>query len=108
MVTRDVILRDTDGSVVDLAKQEAENSDLNYDAVKSLDPGDFLIQQLDYDSASKIIFLGFAIPGTATSAASWLIKSFTYDGDNTTAILFANGSTAFDQVWDDRAGLSYS
>ncbi len=57
---------------------------------------------------SKLEYIGYAKPGTATSAASWQIKKISYSGNNTTSILFADGNTKFDNVWDNRAALSYS
>ncbi len=70
---------------------------------------DNLATQLDYDGGANPIYIGLATPGTATSTARWLIKKLTFDGsDNPTAIKFANGSPNFDQIWDDRASISYS
>ena len=49
---------------------------------------------------------GFAEPGTATSAASWLITKQTISG-NVITIEFANGSREFNQIWDNRASLNF-
>ncbi len=66
-------------------------------------------QRLAYDGSDNLIYLGLAIGGTATSAALWQIRAFAYDGsDNLTSILLADGNLEFDNVWDDRAALSYS
>ena len=70
---------------------------------------DNLAIQLDYDGGSNPVYIGLAAPGTATSQAKWQIKKLTFDGSNNpTAIKYANGSSSFDQVYDDRASLSYS
>lgn len=58
------------------------------------------------EASSTITYVGYAIPGTATSAASWRIKRL----DSTTGliVLWAAGTASFNQVWDNRASLSYS
>lgn len=68
-----------------------------------------LALQLHYDGSSNPIYIGIAKPGTATSAAFWQIRKLTFDGgNNVTSIKYASGSPDFNQIWDDRAGLSYS
>lgn len=69
---------------------------------------DDFTQLLEYDASSNLIYHGRAAPGTASSAALWQIKRFTYTGSNLTAIEFANGSAAFGAIWDNRASLTYS
>ncbi len=51
-------------------------------------------------------YIGTADPGTAESAASWQVKKIV--STNPTSIKFADGTSAFDNVWDDRASLTYS
>lgn len=62
--------------------------------------------EYDYVDATTSYY-GEAAPGTATSAASWRIKLITIAGDDVT-ITWADGNSAFDNVWDDRASMSYS
>lgn len=50
---------------------------------------------------------GFAEPGTSTSEAGWLIRRYTWN-DGVPDIDYANGEAKFNQIWDNRAGLSYS
>jgi YD repeat-containing protein len=65
--------------------------------------------EIDYVSGTDPIYIGRANPGSLPSASAWQICKLTYDGSgNPLSILFANGSRAFDQVWDSRASLSYS
>jgi len=66
------------------------------------------ISQLAYDSDSQLQFQGFAEPGSATSGNLWQIREFTYSSGNLITILWADGNQLFDNVWDDRAALSYS
>lgn len=62
---------------------------------------------LQFDSsASPILYLGVAVPGTATSASTWQITRF--DVTSGVSQAYADGDANFDNVWDDRASLSYS
>ncbi len=85
-----VISKDDDGNVIFIS------------------PSDYNTQAIENDSEGKAIFIGLATPGSAKSAAAWQIKKITYDGNSAaTDIQFANSSTAFNQIWDDRSGLSF-
>lgn len=56
-------------------------------------------------TVGDIDYIGEAAIGTATSAASWRIKRV----DNTTGVVIQwAGTGTFDQVWDNRASLTYS
>ena len=56
-------------------------------------------------TVGEIDYVGEAAIGTATSAASWRIKKV----DNTSGIIITwAGTGVFDQVWDNRASLTYS
>ena len=59
------------------------------------------------EAAGVYIYTGAAAAGAATSAAVWQVKRLD-TSDAELPDIFANGSTKFDQVWDDRATLSYS
>lgn len=66
-------------------------------------------QQVDFVT-KDLIYRAEADPGTATSAALWRIRKIDIDnaskGD--VSITWADGNDSFDNVWDDRAILSYS
>ena len=65
--------------------------------------------QIDYSGGSNPIYIGIASPGTATSENKWQIKKLTFDGNNNiTSIAYAGGAPDFNQIYDDRASLSYS
>ena len=53
-------------------------------------------------------YLGDATVGSSTSSPVWRIQRLTFGGDGDVTILFANGSTEFNNVWANRASLSYS
>lgn len=61
-------------------------------------------QVIDVASAS-VTYICEAVPGTATSAASWRVQRISVSG-NVTTISYAGGGK-FDQVADDRASLTY-
>ena len=56
----------------------------------------------------ETIYRGTANPGTLTSAASWRIERITIATDGDVTIVHADGNDNFDNIWDNRAGLSYS
>lgn len=68
-----------------------------------------LIISIDSDASHNPQYLGLAAKNTTTAQALWQIRKFTIDANsNVSAIRYANGSAAFNAVWDNRAALSYS
>jgi hypothetical protein len=59
-------------------------------------------------SGSNLEYVGWSTPGTATSAAAWRIMRLVYTGSDVIRVEWADGDGEFDNVWDDRASLSYS
>jgi hypothetical protein len=59
------------------------------------------------EEVGSITYIGKAAAGTAGGAASWSIKRITF-GTGTINTEWAGGTTAFNQVWNNRASLSYS
>lgn len=64
-----------------------------------------LATQLD-ESASPVTYVGKAPIGSLTSAAVWQIMKI--DETSGLAITWANGTNEMNNVWDNRASLSYS
>lgn len=64
-------------------------------------------KQITDSSDGTIQYIGLANPGVNTSDAKWQIRRQTVSGSVVT-IEFANGSLAFNQIWDKRTFLSYS
>lgn len=58
------------------------------------------------EASSTVTYLGNSLCGTATSAAAWQIKKI--DSTSGVAITFADGDPQFNNIWDDRASLTYS
>ena len=62
----------------------------------------------DFVGGTTPVYIGTAPAGKLTSDGAWLIRKVTYDGlNNPGTIRFANGSTISDQIWDNRAALTY-
>ena len=59
------------------------------------------------DTGTGTMYVGEALPGTATSAALWRIKKIVTTGADI-AITWADGNDYFDNIWTSRASLSYS
>ena len=66
-----------------------------------------LLKRMDYNASNLPLYIGWAVPGTAASAASWQITRMTYSGNNVTLIEFADSDTNFDNIWDSRTSLNY-
>lgn len=54
-----------------------------------------------------VTYIGKVMPGTATSAAKWQITKLTFSSGNFTGQTWADGNGNYDNVWDDRASLTY-
>ncbi|WP_169829529.1 hypothetical protein [Desulfatibacillum aliphaticivorans] len=68
-----------------------------------------LTTKIEYDGNGNPLYVGLAAPGSSPSSACWQIKKFTYDGSqNVTDVEFAEGSNAYDRVWDNRASYTYA
>lgn len=81
----------------------------NNHADVSLSAHTILTQRAAYDASSNVEYLGYALPGSATSSPVWLIKKMSYDVSNRfTGSTFADGNSEFDNIWDNRASLTYS
>ena len=59
-------------------------------------------------ASPTITYLGSSRPGSATSAAAWRISRITFDGSgNYTGQKWADGNGNYDNIWDNRASLTY-
>lgn len=68
-------------------------------------PNSFIVDDVNEDGT--LVYLGYSKPGTLTSLPLWRIKKIVKSGTVTT-FTFAEGNDSFDNIWDDRASLSYS
>lgn len=63
---------------------------------------------LQMDTDGDITYIGEAQIGTPTSSALWRIKRIDESGNPELIILWADSNASFDNVWDNRAILSYN
>ena len=64
-------------------------------------------EEVRYDDVSgTTIYIGFAFPGTPTDEPEWRIMRMSYTGDDFN-VEFADDDTEYDNIWDNRAALSY-
>lgn len=68
--------------------------------------GDLAIRYVVDSVTATTFYLGKAAAGTATSAAAWQIMKV--DESVGTVTTWANGTTDFSNIWDNRQALSYS
>jgi hypothetical protein len=59
------------------------------------------------DEQVGVSYVGKAAPKSATSAPVWQIQRLLTTGA-VLSVTFADGDRNFDNVWDDRASLTYS
>jgi hypothetical protein len=86
--------------VVELARRSADGSALEF-----FNPASDTSIAERLDITSSYIYEGQSVAGSSDSASVWKISRFdvaTYE------TLWADGDTSSDNVWDDRATLSYS
>ena len=63
---------------------------------------------LRYDAVSSVLaYLGIAAPGTAESAALWQIRKLVFTAGGNITITWADGDVDYNNIWNDRAGLTY-
>lgn len=68
---------------------------------------DDIVVVLDKTTTADYFYVGKALsPATATSASSWRIIKYKSDLSETTK--FADGNSNFDNIWDNRASLTYT
>lgn len=58
----------------------------------------------DTTTDTNLVYLGKALPGTATSSASWQIKRYNKSAGH---MSFADDVTTFTKTWDDRSTYGY-
>ena len=104
----EIVLRDSDGTTVNLQKQLAEQANITLGAQKVVTISDFLTQRIAYNATGLAEYLGYAIPGSAEGSAVWMIKKLVYVGTNVTEILFCDGDAEFDNTWTNYDSHTYS
>lgn len=66
-------------------------------------------RQVKFDGEDPTVnYIGESSFGTATSTPTWRIFRLSYTGTGSFTLDYADGDDLFDNVWDDRASLTYS
>ena len=60
------------------------------------------------DNGAGYTYIGNADPGALDSAAVWQIMRLDQTATPDLAVLWADGDALYDNIWNDRATLSYS
>lgn len=68
---------------------------------------DGLISNLDYDADNRLLYAGFARPGTEDADLAWQIQKLTWVDGKLIKVRYANYAE-FNQSWDSRSSLVYS
>lgn len=88
----------------------AYNIDSGTTAVVNYKISMLIIEQPDEatqtDEDGTVTYYGYAAPGSDTSKPVWKIKKVDETGD--LFIVWADGNANYDNIWDNRASLSYS
>lgn len=66
-----------------------------------------LTKRIDFISDSEF-YKGEAAPGSDASSAVWRIQKVTIAGDGDVTQLWAGGAATFNNIWNNRASLTYS
>lgn len=69
-------------------------------------PADELVRLVK--ASATVTYVGKAPPSSATSAAAWQVARLTSDGAGGLTVEFADGNPLYDNVWDNRASLTYA
>lgn len=65
------------------------------------------IKEVDFITDDEL-YRGEAVPGTGLGDPNWRIRHIVIAPDGDVSVRYAGGTTNFDAVWADRAGLVYS
>lgn len=58
------------------------------------------------EASDTVTYLGYAAPGALVTEARWRIIRILLSG-NVREVRWADGDDKFDNIWSDRAGLTY-
>ena len=86
------------------------NIDMNTDDLEGIGLGDVistLVPRIDSTTTTDVTYIGEAVLGSATSGALWRIQTID-DTTSETVVKWADGDQLFNNIWDNRASLSYS
>ena len=63
----------------------------------------------NYDSVSTTLaYVGKAVAGAQSTGAVWQVKRLVFNAEGDVTTTFADGDSGFNNIWNDRASLTYS
>jgi hypothetical protein len=62
--------------------------------------------RVDDTTTANVTYVGYAVIGSLSSASVWKIKKI--DTTSGVVITWADGDSSYNNIWDNRASLSYS
>lgn len=66
-------------------------------------------KRVDFESSDTIIYQAWADPGSTNGSPVWRISKTTFlNAQGDSIVEWADGNSNFDNIWDNRASLSYS
>lgn len=90
------------GSETNYTARSSENAGIHIQHVRTDLEAVYKVQ---VDDTGTYIYLGWAATGTANNAALWRIARITAASGSR---VWADGNGNFDNIWDDRASLTFS
>ena len=84
--------------------QNATGGIVDFNSLTIVTPDDASHQaQFDYSGGTSVVYAGYAPRGVTSSSSGWLLRKFTYDGNNNVTQI----QIAYD-TWNNRASASYA
>lgn len=113
----DILTLQSDGSIDIIGNSAADSVEFRFnnsagyiteaEAIAILENELAQATRVDFVS-DTVLYRGEADPGTATSSAFWRIRRITLNSEGDAITEWADGNANYDNVWDNRASLSYS
>jgi len=60
------------------------------------------------DGSDRVEYVGWALPGTSTSASEWRIAKLSYTAGGNPELKWADGVSTFTKEWDEKGTYTYS
>jgi len=77
--------------------------------IQEIELGIPLALRYDQDAdPPTVAYVGQAQPGTSEAVAGWRIQKLVFGGDGDITVQWADGNGLFDNIWNNRASLSYT
>jgi hypothetical protein len=102
---QEIIISESDDSIAVFGYDGTTNR-----ALKTNTRGEIVTQSAEavqLDEVGSTTYIGYAAVGTSVASAAWRIKRIV-DSSGDLSVTFAGGTDNYDQIWNNRAGLTYT